>query len=384
MDESTNNDKTLATKFELGYRPALDGLRGLAILAVMAFNAHVIWLSGGFVGVDVFFVLSGFLITALLIQNGRRTNGSGLKQFYIRRAARLFPALLVLIVCTFAYALLLQTGEKTAATLKGVLYSVFYVANWAQVPPFPGGIGPLSHTWSLSVEEQFYIVWPLLLLLLLKIKSDRAVLVIVSLLAALSVVLNIWFWNTNVPYLRMYFGSDTRANELLIGCIAAILLFAGYFQATTERLKWIWHSAAFISLAGIVTSFFLVRSYGPFGYNGGFALISVGTAVLILHVVLFPSVVSFGFGFAPLVWIGKISYGLYLWHFPIFEGLKRVIGEEANPLIFQVCGAALTFVVAAASFYLLEQPILRYVRRRSSDDANDRFFPIGPQTAETV
>jgi len=357
IDEGAN-----ASAFELGHQPALDGLRGIAILVVMAFNGHMLWMQGGFVGVDIFFVLSGFLITSILVQGYQRNASIGLKDFYVRRALRLLPALFVLVLFCIGYALFLQPADKAVDTLKGVLYTIFYVANWAQVPPNPPGIGPLSHAWSLSVEEQFYIIWPLLLMGLLKLKNKGLVLAILSTLIAVSVICSIWLWYAKVSYFRMYFGSDTRAHELLIGCVASLLMSWGVFHRLT-RLGWAFHLASVISLAGILLSLFLVRYNAAFVYNGGFTLICLGTALLILDLVLFPSVLSRCFEFRPLVWIGKISYGLYLWHYPIFEASRRFFEGRMNPVFFEVIGVGGTFLAATASYYLLERPFLRLKRR---------------------
>jgi peptidoglycan/LPS O-acetylase OafA/YrhL len=294
----------------------------------------------------------------------------------------------LMLFCT-VFALLFQSADKIATTLIGELYTLFYVANWAQVPPRPPGIGPMSHAWSLSVEEQFYIIWPLLLYVLLKLKSKAVVLLILSSLAAVSILLNVWFWQTGVPYLRMYFGSDTRANEILIGCIAALLLSWGVFQRVegpkwTGRLKWTFHSFALISFTGILLSFFLVRHTQSFVYNGGFALISIGVAVLILDLVLFPSAISRCFEFAVLVWIGKISYGLYLWHFPIFEASRQLFEGRTSVIFYQVFGLVATFIAAAASFYLLEQPFLKLRRRFRTSRPESDLFPVSTRTAPSV
>lgn len=379
MSDPHENLKT----FELGYSPALDGLRGVAILAVMGFNGHLAWMRGGFLGVDIFFALSGFLITCVLLQGYFKTSSIGLKNFYFRRALRLLPALLALIVFCAAYAFLFQTGDKTIATLKGILYTLLYVANWAQVPPNPPGIGALSHAWSLSVEEQFYIVWPLLLLVLLQIKNRRLIVAILGSLIAISLFISVLLWNANTPHLRMYFGSDTRAHQLLIGCTAALLLSWGSLRST-QRLRWPLHAASAVSFVGILLSFYFVRHTEAFVYNGGFALISLATTILILDVLLFPSLLSGMFEFAPLVWIGKISYGLYLWHFPIFEASKRLFEGRTSPVLYQVVGVVATFVVAAASFYFLEQPFLRLRRRFSVKDTPPPLPAHGSQTAATI
>lgn len=371
----------IRTDFRLGYVPALDGVRGIAIIAVMAFNGQLLWMRGGFLGVDVFFTLSGFLITALLIQGYDPTTGMGLKNFYFRRALRLLPALLLLILFCIAYALLFQPSDKAANTLNGVFYSLFYVANWAQAPPNPPGIGPLSHTWSLSVEEQFYLVWPLLLLLLLRLNSKRLVILILLVLAVISVVLNVWFWQEGVPYLRMYFGTDTKANELLIGCIAALLLSWKFINPDTH-LKPVFHSMALVGLGGIILAFVVARHYGAFVYNGGFTLIAIGTAVLILDILLYPSAISRCFEFPPLVWIGKISYGLYLWHYPVFEGMKRLFDGRMDPLLLQISGIVITFLIASSSYYFVERWFLKLKSRYKSDLSDAPLFGVSTRAAE--
>lgn len=382
-ESSEEADKSLnPAVFQLSYQPTLDGLRGVAILAVMAFNGHFLGMRGGFVGVDIFFVLSGFLITSLLLQGCQQSSEMGLKNFYIRRALRLLPALFVLMLFCVAYALIIQPTDKATITLKGVLYTLFYVANWAQVPPY-GAIGALSHAWSLSVEEQFYILWPLLLLVLNRIKSKSVVLAILLSLIAVSVAISVWLWQAQVPYLRIYFGSDTRAHELLIGCVAALLVSWGVFQ-NAIRFRGAFHVATAISVVGIVISLFLLRHNTAFVYNGGFTLISVATAILILDILLFPSLLSRGFEFTPLVWIGRISYGLYLWHFPIIGASQRILEERVPPFVYQFIGVTLTFLVATASYYFLEKPFLKLKRRLSTDNAAGPGLISRSQTAVSL
>ena len=361
--------------FHLGYEPSLDGLRGISILSVLGFNGNIPFLRGGFVGVDIFFVLSGFLITVLLVQEFQRTSGIRLRDFYLRRAVRLLPALFVVMLASVAYALLFQADEKASLTLKGVLYTLFYAANWAQVPPNPPGIGALSHAWSLSVEEQFYIVWPLMLITLLKLTAKSLALSILAFLIGISIFLNVWFWHEHVPFLRMYFGTDTRANEILIGCFAALVLCWGLLQHT-NRLKWVLHSAAVASLAALFFAFFGFRHNEWFVYNGGFAVVSIITAILIADLVLFPSLISRCFEFAPLVWIGKISYGLYLWHFPILEASKKLFEGRMSYFLYTLTGMVVSLLVATASYYLLERPLLG-LRRRDNVRINGAQFAVG-------
>ncbi len=358
------NSELTAKDFNLGYQPSLDGLRGISIIAVIAFNGHLLWMQGGFLGVDIFFALSGFLITSLLVREYARSSTINFRKFYFRRALRLLPALFVLMLACVGYALFIQSPESSRVTLKGILYTLFYVANWAQVPPNPPGIGPLSHAWSLSVEEQFYIIWPLVLVFLLKIRKKGVIVAIVLLLITVSLAISVVQRNAGVPYLRMYFGSDTRAHGILIGCLAALILSWGSIPRTAN-VKKTFRVASIFSLAGIFLSFVVLRYYGSFVYDGGFALIALGTAVIILDFLLFPSKLSRAFEFGPLVWLGKISYGLYLWHFPILEAFKKVFDGRLHPAIYGSLGVIVTLIVAGTSYYLIEQPFLRLKNRYS-------------------
>lgn len=369
-------------EFKLGYHPSLDGLRGIAILAVMAFNGHLLFMQGGFLGVDVFFVLSGFLITSILLQGYGETSRFDFKNFYVRRALRLLPALFALIVFIVVFALVFESGERLGNTINGVLFTLFYVANWAQVPPFPPGIGPLSHAWSLSVEEQFYIVWPVLLFILLRLRNKAFAAAVTGGLILTSVTASVLMWNADVPYLRMYFGSDVRAHELLIGCLAALMLSWGVFSEK-EKFRSVFRLLVPVSIAGILISFFAVSHTTAFVYTGGFALVSLATAVLILGLVLFPSKLSGVFEFGPLVWVGQISYGLYLWHFPVIEGTKKFFEGSMPPALLSTGGVLMSVGVAAVSYYLLELPFLRLKSRFRKEQRSIPLVVPKPTTAES-
>jgi peptidoglycan/LPS O-acetylase OafA/YrhL len=351
--------------FELGYSPALDGIRGLAIIAVLAFNGHLSWARGGYLGVTIFFALSGFLITSLLLQEYHQSARISLKNFYYRRALRLLPALLALMLFISVYAAVLQPREKAVTSWKGVFYTLFYVANWAQIGEGASGIGALSHAWSLSVEEQFYILWPVLLLLLLRCGLKRQWIVGFFLFCiSASVIWSARLWLGGTPELRMYFGSDTRAAELLIGCLAALLVDWGMIRqtrASRNALRWI--SAA--SLAAIGYALIRLSVEAGFLYCGGFALIALGTAAIVVNALLFPSRLTRAFEFSPLVWTGKVSYGLYLWHYPVFEATRQLLEGRLNPVLYEVLRFGSVFLVAAASYYIIEKPFLKRKQRFS-------------------
>lgn len=351
-------------QFRFAFEPSLDGLRGIAIIVVMAFNGHLLMMRGGFIGVDLFFVLSGFLITSVLLREHGRAGRISFRNFYFRRALRLLPALFALLICVSVFASLFLPAEQAALTFKGVFYTLIYAANWIQVPPFPPGIGQLSHAWSLSVEEQFYILWPLALVGLLKLRRRALIAGVVVLLIAASMLTSIWMWATGTPHLRMYFGSDTRASEILVGCLAALIYSWGIIR-TTETVRRMFRVGSVLSFAGIAVACFMTRHTGDFVYAGGFTLIAVATAVIILDFLLFPSAISRWFANRPLAWTGKISYGLYLWHVPILGLFEKTLGKKVDPAVYGTIGIGAAFVAAAISYYLIEKRFLRLKNRLS-------------------
>jgi peptidoglycan/LPS O-acetylase OafA/YrhL len=209
-------------RFHLGHRPALDGLRGIAILSVLGSHVSPSIVVGGGAGVDLFFVLSGFLITCLLVAEWDRNERISLSKFYARRALRLFPALFVYLVGCYVLAAIFQQGAPREATQKGVFYALFYVANWARVNHV--SLGLAETTWSLSIEEQFYIFWPLLLILGLKYLSRRTLVKVVLALVAVVTLHRLGLAMRGADYARVYNGSDTRADGLLMGCALAMFV----------------------------------------------------------------------------------------------------------------------------------------------------------------
>jgi len=271
--------------FRLGYRPALDGLRAIFVLMVMASHTEMPFFRGGGLGVTGFFVLSGFLITSILVRERNDTGGINLKAFYARRALRLFPALFVLLaacaVCTIAFS----TGAKADAYWQGIGWALAYVSNWplAIYDELTAWIGLLGHTWSLAVEEQFYLTWPLILVALLSLKMKRRWLVGAALLLALaSAIWRLVLYSNDVAVARLYYGTDTRAEALLIGCALGLLFSTGTVPIpTTPLARRVMRAASFCSLV-ILGSFFIgVPSMNPSSYT----VIAIAVTILIYHVV---------------------------------------------------------------------------------------------------
>ena len=204
------------------YLPQLDGLRGLAIIAVMLFHAGISTFGGGFIGVDLFFVLSGFLITALLVHEHQMHGSVSLRNFYMRRVLRLLPALLILVLVFCVLSFLSLDSADARSNYVGALIVLFYLSNWARAlslhPPYP-----LDHTWSLSIEEQFYVLWPVILILMLTtLKKPKHVLALTVSFALASWLLRVYLMMSGSSVERIYYGSDTRADSLMVGCALGV------------------------------------------------------------------------------------------------------------------------------------------------------------------
>ncbi|HET6809695.1 MAG TPA: acyltransferase family protein [Acidimicrobiales bacterium] len=345
--------------------PGLDGVRALAVAGVLAYHAGVGWTGGGLLGVDVFFVLSGFLITTLLLGEHGRTGGVSLRRFWCRRARRLLPALFLALAGVAAYGHFL-TGVDSLHQLRGdALATLGYFANWHYVLAGQsyfahyGAPSPLLHTWSLAVEEQFYVLWPVLALLALR-RGGRARLGLLAgsgVLASAGLTAGLFLSGAGVS--RLYYGTDVRAQELMVGCLLAVAL-----PALTRRVDG--RSRAprrAVLVAGLAGAGFLgwalhaVSGSGPFLYEGGFLAVACATAALVALVAVLPaSVPARVLSLPPVRYVGRISYGLYLYHWPIFLALDHAhTGLAGLPLLAVRMGS--TALVSVGSFHLIEEPI---------------------------
>jgi len=338
------------------HRRSLDGLRGVSILAVMGFHAGSRVIRGGHLGVDMFFVLSGFLITFLLLQEQQNHGSINLKNFYIRRALRLLPAMIFLLVLSGAYASLMAPSADATAINKGILYTILYSSNWYQAFNGMGEFGPLSHTWSLSIEEQFYILWPLLVIVLLRLFGRSRYVITLLILSILLVAYNrARLWNGSMDISRAYFGLDTRADAILTGCLAAFLVFFNMLPPIAVRFSQLL-SITIILLVGAMG--LLSSNHDPYLYFGGFTFFAllIG-ALIILLLETPPEPLNRMLEFRPLVWIGRISYGLYLWHIPTFYLCSTMFPRAS--LMRLGLQVFLTFVIAGFSYYVIELPFLK-------------------------
>ena len=366
--------------------PALDGLRAVAVALVLAGHGGIPGVGGGFIGVDIFFVLSGFLITSLLLDELGRTGRIGLTGFWIRRARRLLPAL-VLMVLTVAAARELLPYQALTGLRNDAIAAFLWMANWRFVAQktdyFTQGAppSPLQHTWSLGVEEQYYFVWPVLLIavtLLLGARARRyfrratvggvrfATFMIATVGALASAAAAIVFVS-DATRDRIYFGTDTRAQALLTGAAAAALLVRDWPSLNRGwcliGTRWGRRVARFLPVVGVAglaaATHFATGSAREFRH-GLLIAVAVAAVLVVAPVALEQrGLIARILAWRPLVWLGAISYGVYLWHWPIFLALNgERTGWEGLPLFAARCAA--TVAVAGASWWLIEQPIRRW------------------------
>jgi peptidoglycan/LPS O-acetylase OafA/YrhL len=347
------------------YLPPLDGIRALAVLAVMAFHFGVPWFQGGFLGVDAFFVLSGFLITSLLLTERARTGRIHLGAFWGRRARRLLPALLIMVLAVVIAGHYLLAGEDLHLLRGDALAAVFYVANWRMLFRGTGGYfaataapSPLQHTWSLGIEEQFYLIWPLLLVLVLLRwrRPVRAVTTFSVAGALVSATLMGVLYAPGTDPSVVYYSTETRCFTLLVGCALA----AGLFELRQRGRELPARRVGVLAFAG--AGFFVwattyAQGAATWVFRGGLFLVALAVAAVIAHAVLAPrGLTARVLSVPPLPALGRISYGVYLWHYPIGQWLDNgTTGLNGVPLL--IVRFALTFVIATVSYVFIEQPI---------------------------
>lgn len=348
----------------------LDGLRTVAVVLVIVYHVEPDLVPGGSVGVDVFFTISGFVITRLLVTEYARSGRIGLWSFYRRRWLRLMPALLVMCAVTavlsVTFALPLFQGAWVAAVLAAG--SVVNLVRAGSAGTYSDLTAPLSHTWSLGVEEQFYLAWPLLLLVLLRHARARVVLGWVAVLCVLPVLWRTVLWDPSAAH-RIYNGPDTRADQLLVGALLALVL--ARLRADDPRLGRLRRWAGRLCCPALVLLGLIawqipiteVSGWNPVWYTAGFLAAAVLTACVVAALDLCPeSWPTRLLSLSVPVWIGRnLSYGMYLWHYPVIR-LLHDLGVRGDLLL--PAGLAATLAAALASYAFVERPLLRRDRFR--------------------
>ncbi|MED4750872.1 acyltransferase family protein [Brevibacillus choshinensis] len=348
------------------YMAGIDGLRAFAVLAVILYHLNYNWAPGGLLGVGIFFVLSGYLITDLLIAQWSKHERLDMKDFWLRRARRLLPALLILLVLVVAWVMLFKPAHLPS--MKGdVPAAILYVSNWwlifQDVSYFEkfGPASPFGHLWSLAVEEQFYLFWPLLLAIGLRFVKRRGPLVCMTLAAAaFSAISMAWMYEPGLDPSRVYYGTDTRVFALLIGAALAMVWPSRKLSANISRSARL--SLDLAGVAGLSILLFAIwktNQYDDFLYRGGLVLLSVVSAVVVATLAHPASRLARWMGCKPLKWLGVRSYGIYLWHYPVIVLTNPVGAEQADAFsipraILQVTAC---IVLAALSWKYIEEPI---------------------------
>ncbi len=387
-DATTTQIRASSNISRVPFMPGLDGMRALAVVTVMIYHANSDWLMGGFLGVEVFFVISGYLITLLLISEHERDHGVNMKQFWIRRARRLLPALFVMLFALTLWTALFE--RSTLGKLRGdIVAALSYGSNWYQVYTGQGysaanDFAPLRHLWSLAVEEQFYLIWPIVMVLLLRVGSRGiaglsrwlfgaavAITVIVAILyhqgpIGTNAVTPEAYWHIFGRDIAkadfLYLSTFTRAGGLLLGAAFAMvwrpiaimrgplrerkLLLDGFGVAGLAVLGLMMWSVGFVGSEGA----------DPLLFRGGFFLSAIATLAVIAAVTHPRTITSKALGIPALVWIGARSYGMYLYHWPIYQLIRNIAGKHMKFHEF-VIAIALTLVVTELSFRYIETPI---------------------------
>ena len=372
-DTALDREASAANELErpsnaMPHLPGLDGLRGLAVIGVLLFHGGFTWAKGGFLGVSTFFTLSGFLITNLLVREWDRSEGINLGRFWARRFRRLLPAALIAIALVGVVWWRIGSAEQLNSLRGDMLAALGYVANWRFLT---GGKSyadlflspsPLQHFWSLAIEEQFYVIFPLFVMIVMKVGGRRLLTTLLVMATGASVILEVVLRN-NVD--RVYYGTDTRAAELLLGCLLAVW-WSGRQSSTVDQktrrdrgVSTLWTDAlGGLAIVGMFWAWYAVPESSMGLARGGFPLYACGTTAIIFAVTrngLIAKMISI----KVLCWAGMISYGLYLYHWPIFLWLDAERTGINNQAILFALRMAVTIAIALASYYLVENPIRR-------------------------
>lgn len=365
LDKLHSNRPLDVMKDKRRYMPGLDGLRALAVLAVIAYHFNWGVASGGLLGVGVFFVLSGYLITDLLMEERKRKGRINMKQFWLRRMRRLLPAMLLMLCILTVYLTIVDPGRLSS--IRGDIWSsLTYTNNWYliyhNVSYFEsfGPPSPIGHLWSLAVEEQFYLIWPFLLMIVIStFAPTRGKLFLLILAgAAVSFALMVFLYEPGTDPSRVYYGTDTRAFGLLIGAALAIIYPSHKFSEPFSRKGNAWVNI--FGVVGLCIVMYMLTKTGKYDeslYRGGMVVLSAASALVIAAAASPFSAVGKLLAWKPLRWIGVRSYGIYLLHYPIIVLTGPADPNVSPNLLLQLAQLMITVVLAALSYRFVEEPI---------------------------
>jgi peptidoglycan/LPS O-acetylase OafA/YrhL len=355
------------------YLPGLDGLRALAVAAVVVYHLGFGWAQGGLLGVGVFFTLSGYLITDILLGQWDKSGRLRLGDFWLRRARRLLPALFVMLAVVAVWVNTLDRAELPG--FRGdVIASTLYVSNWWYIGQHASyyaqfaAPAPLDHLWSLAVEEQFYLLWPWLVLLGVWLLARRGrgrhwMAAVTVALAAVSAVEMAVLYQPGFDSTRVYEGTDTRAFGLLLGAALAMAWPTRRKTPLPRAAKWPLDAAGVAGLAVIGVLIWRTNQYSPFMFRGGLVLLSLATVLVVAAVATPGSLLGRALGYGPLRWLGVRSYGIYLWHYPVIVLTAPALAIGGMSVTRAVITAAACVAIAAVSWKYVEEPARRGISR---------------------
>jgi peptidoglycan/LPS O-acetylase OafA/YrhL len=347
--------------------PALDGVRGIALLIVVFAHTRPQIYPGGNIGVDLFFVLSGYLITTILVTEHMSSGAINVGRFYMRRALRLLPALFLLVACVILWTWAFDP-RRLQVTLGDAMPIIFYVWNWEIALTYGNlQMQPMfQHLWSLSVEEQFYIFWPFVLIASLSKRSPywlAPTLMVAGIVGPALARLILWEPALTLP---LYYRTDLRFDSLMYGAFAAWLVVNGKINPGPVGRRHLGWAGLMALVAFLVLARFNLLSNGVVYVGGYIVICGLAASIIVAAAVGNSRALNLVLTFQPLRWTGKISYGLYLWHVPIFKVANLL---PVGPLARNLIAIAATYVIAAASFYLMEVRFLRLKDRFAASAA---------------
>lgn len=344
------------------YFPGLDGMRAIAVIAIIIFHLNPKWLPGGFLGVDTFFIISGYLITTLLIKEYEQKQSINLVHFWYKRIKRLLPPVLFMMLMVIQYIIFFDR-ELLFQVKKDMYAALFYVSNWWYIYD---GLDyfqsleprPLKHLWSLAIEEQFYLLFPFLLLMLFKLLKKKANIFIVFFVVSLISMAIMWaLFNPGESISRIYFGTDTRLHTLLLGAMLA-LVWPAYKLKDHPPKYMVW----FIDIIGLIGGIFLIRSFFVFTehsavvFQGGLYILGLFTLLFIMASVHPSTLIAKVLSLPLLTWIGRYSYSLYLWHYPVIVLIQSHFIKGQIPWYVHFISLVITLIMAVISYQFIEQP----------------------------
>lgn len=366
------------------YMPGLDGLRALSVLAVIAYHLDLKWAQGGLLGVGIFFVLSGYLITDQILLEWKTYRRLSLMDFWLRRIRRLLPAMICMI--GFVAVWLIGSDPPLFQALKGeFLSSLFYVNNWYlifhEVSYFEsfGPPSPIGHLWSLSIEEQFYLVWPIVLVIGIKLAPRRGKLMLWLLAgAAVSALAMAVIYEPGTDPSRVYYGTDTRAFALLIGAALAVIWPSWKLNgAISTSARSLLDVSGSLGLVILMILIFGTNKLDDWLYRGGFLFIALLTATITAVLVHPASRLGKIMGCEPLKWIGKRSYSLYIWHYPVMILTNSAANDEAGGLGRVFLQLAISLLLSALSYKYVEEPIRRGKSTSGKEETRMKRSKVG-------